>query len=537
MAREEDGRDDGVPTAGITRSAARVGAATMLSRVFGLARDTCFAILFGTGFIADAFNLAFLIPNFFRRIVGEGNLNPAFVPVFTEIRERRGLEEASRFHARFLGVLLVVLLGMAAAGILLAEPLVRLYARDWGSDPAGLAFATRLLRILFPYLVFAGGAALSMAALNALRHFTVPALAPILLNVCFLGGAALAVPIESLEQRAVVFSIGGLVGGLVSWLVQLPKLTSLGISSRPLWAPRDPDVVRVARLMGPGLLALGVTQLNLFIDTLLALRLEEGSLTALRLGNRVTLLPQGVIGVAIATATLPSLSLHATREDLDALRGGLGHTVRLLLTLLVPAAVGLIVLAGPVVALLFQYGQFTAERSTPMTAAAVAYYALGLPAFGLVKGLAQGFYCVQDTKTPVRVASISMAVNIVLSLVLMGPLGLRGLALATAVASWLQAGLLASGLRGRVGLSLRQAVGRSALCAALASAALAVACVATLALGDALGFGGSLPARLARVAMAVTAGLVALLGVYRALGHEEMREILENLPGVGRFRR
>lgn len=515
-------------TASVTRSAARVGAATMLSRVFGLARDTAFAVLFGTGFLADVFNLAFLIPNFFRRIVGEGNLNPAFVPVFTEVRERRGDAAAGVFLRRAAGGLAAVVLPLTAAGMLFAGPLVTIYAHGWRSDPEGFSFAVFLLRVLFPSLPFAAFASLSAAALNARGHFAVPALAPILLNVFFLAGAALAPLLPTPQERLVAFSIGGLVGGAAAWLVQIPQMRRFGLPNGAAWAPADPDVKRTAALMLPGLIALGVTQLNLFVDTLLALRLEEGSLTALRLGNRVSLLPLGVIGVAVATASLPALSRRAAARDSAALVATLAHTVRLLMTLLVPASVALVILAEPIVSLLFQYGAFTAARSTPMTAAALAFYSLGLPAYGISRGLAQAFYSVQDTRTPVKVGAIAMLANIALNLALMGPLGLRGLALATSLAGWVNVVLMLRPLSAKVGRLPYRDLALSALRVTAATAAMAAACLAVVFLAPGIG-GGGLPARAARVALEIGAGIAALLLAYRALGHAEMREILEAL--------
>ncbi|MDP7032049.1 MAG: murein biosynthesis integral membrane protein MurJ [Gemmatimonadota bacterium] len=504
----------------VTRQATGIGAATLLSRVFGLARDTAFAVLFGTGFVADAFNLAFLLPNFFRRIVGEGNLNPAFVPVFTEVRERRGDRAGGVLLRRVAGSLFAVLLVLTLAGEFLAEPLVRLYARDWSADPAAFDYAVRLLRILFPYLLFAGGAALAGAALNSLRHFRIPALAPILLNLSFLSAAGVAVLRGgSLESRAVVFALGGLAGGLLAWFAHFPVMRRLGLPITPAWKPSDPDVRRIGALMLPGLLAFGVTQVNLLVDTLLALRLEEGSLSALRLGNRVTLLPMGVIGVAISTAALPDLSMRAARGDLAQLREGLAHSLRLLFALLLPAAAGLMILSEPIVRLLFQYGEFTAAHSTPMTAGAVAFYALGLPAFGLVKGLAQGYYSVQDTKTPVRIACVAMGTNIVLNFALVGPMGLRGLALATSLAACLNTGLLLAGLRGRIGLRGRGALTGSVVRTLAATLALGVGCVAGAALGAPVG-------RVGEVAGGVVGGLSLWLVAGRLLRHRELADVV-----------
>ncbi|HMB69538.1 MAG TPA: murein biosynthesis integral membrane protein MurJ [bacterium] len=530
-----DGERDRRETAGITRSAARVGAATMISRVFGLARDTAFAVLFGTGFVADAFNLAFLVPNVFRRLVGEGNINPSFIPVFTEIRERRGPEEAGRFLKRVAGVLLAGVTALVILGMLFAGPVVHLYARDWKSNPGDFDLAVGLLRLLFPYLLFAGGAALASAALNARRHFAVPALAPVLLNVFFLLGAAAALTYDTLPERITAFAWGGLAGGLAAWMVQIPKMRAMGLPAGLEWRPADPDVRRVGALMVPGVIALGVTQMNLFVDTLLALRLEEGSLTALRLGNRVMLLPLGVIGVAVSTAALPTLSQRAAEQDRNALLETLAHTLRLLNTLLLPAAVGLVILAGPIVALLFQYGEFTADRSTPMTAAALLYYSLGLPAYGLVKGLAQGFYSVQDTRTPVKIAAVAMVANIALNLLLMGPLGLRGLALATSLSAWLNVALLARVFTARVGPLPPGAVMRSAARTLAAGAALGAGCLAGLRIA-ALVTGPELIARPAPVVLGMVLGLAGMLAAFRLLRHDEMDEILSSLPLPGRRR-
>ena len=516
-------------SANVTRSAARVGAATMLSRVFGLARDTAFAVLFGTGFLADVFNLAFLIPNFFRRIVAEGNLNPAFVPVFTEIREHHGDQAAGRFLRRANGALALVVLPLTALGMTFAGPLVALYAHEWRSDKEGFDFAVFLLRVMFPTLPCAAFAALSAAALNARGRFAVPALSPILMSIFSLVGAAMAPLFATVQDRLVVFSIGTLVGAVAAWVVQIPEARRSGVPNGLEWAPRDPDVLRVGRLMLPGFVALGVTQVNLFVDTLLALRLEEGSLTALRLGNRVTLLPLGVIGVAVATTSLPALSRRAAAQDRAALLDTLAHTLRLLLTLLVPATVGLCLLSRPIVALLFQYGEFSATRSTPMTADAMLFYSLGLPAFGIARGIAQAFYSVQDTKTPVMAGVASMIANIAFNLALMRVLGLRGLALATALAGYVNVVFMLAPLKSKVGplpvRPLLAALGR----VLVASGALALGCLLGVFWGRMIP-GTSLVARGAQVALEVTLGLVAMLAAYRALNHAEMKEILTSLP-------
>ncbi len=523
-------------TSRVTRDATVFGLATLLSRFFGLARDSVFAVLFGTGFVADAFNLAFLVPSFFRRVVGEGNFNPAFVPVFAEIWERRGPDDAKLFLRRVTGVFLVILGAMTAAGILLAEPLVRLYAHDWANQPGDLQFAVLLLRIMFPFLFFSGCGALASAALNARGRFLVSALAPILLNVFFLASAAAVFVTDSIHARAICFTIGGCLGGFAAWVVQFPEMRRIGLPLGMNWAPGDADVRRVGALMLPGFLALGVTQLNSLVDTIVALRLEPGSLTALRLGNRVMLLPVGVIGVAVSTASLSMMSRKAAEGDRQGLLDTLDHTMRLLTTLLVPATVGLVLLAEPIVRLLFQYGEFSAERSTPMTTSALVFYSVGLPAFGLVRGLAQAYYAVQDTKTPVRVGALSVVANVVFILLLIQPMGLAGLALSTSLAGFVNAGVLFALLPKRVGAydpgPLLRSTGRTIA----ASAALGISAAAGQAAARAVFPAESLAGRIGVVALAMVFGLAALLAAFRVMRHEERREILGSLAARRRRR-
>jgi putative peptidoglycan lipid II flippase len=283
--------------------------------------------------------------------------------------------------------------------------------------------------------------------------------------------------------------------------------------------------------MRPGIVALGVTQLILFVDTLLALRLEEGALTALRLGNRVTLLPLGVIGIAVSTASLPTLALKAAALDRRELLETVAHMLRLLLTLLVPAAVGLVLMAEPIVTLLFQYGQFSAERSTPMTAGVLLCYAFGVPAFGLVKVLSSAYYAVQDTITPVKIASVAVVVNIVLDFAFMVPWGLNGLALATGVASWLNVVLLLRGVTKRVGPLPAGALQGAMVRIFAASGALALGVLAGGAIVHRLLPGDAMIARLAQVGVPIGLGLGAMILAYRVLGHQEMREVLDSLPG------
>lgn len=460
-----------------------MGVATSVSRVLGLFRDTAFAALFGTSPVADAFNVAFLIPNFFRRLLGEGLLSAAFVPVYSEHMETRPRSEVNRLANAALADLALVLSGVTVLGTLLAGLLVYVYAPGWHDQPAQLALTVRLTRLLFPYVLFVGLAALVQAILNASYRFTVPALSPVVLNVCFLAAAFLLCPRlgPRLEDQVVGFAIGGLVGGLGQLLVQLPLLPSTGFRWRPRIDFRSPGVRSVLSLMLPGLFGLGVAQINAVVDSFLATFLVAGSVTALRLGTRVTLLPLAVFGVAIASASLPVLSHRAARGEPAALREILSHTTRMILFLLIPASVGLMLLREPIVRLLFVRGAFDAGESLRLTSDTVLYSAIGLFAYGGVKGVVQVFYSLKDTATPVRVAAASVLLNVVLSVALMRPLGVGGLALATSISSMANMGILFVLLRRRIGRVAGRALIAST--ARILAASVAMGAVARVAYG------------------------------------------------------
>ncbi len=421
----------------IARSASRIGGATIISRVLGLARDGVFAAIFGTTFFADAFNIAFLIPNFLRRVLGEGTLNASYVPVYTHYLRREGEERAADVAAKVFSVLMVVLGLVVLLGILFAGPIVGLYAFGWKDSPETVSLTVRLTRILFPYIFFVALAALAGGTLNSRGYFGLPALAPAFLNISLIVSAGIIIwrGAELGEWAVTLFSIGALVGGLLQIAIQVPLLRKTGHRFRFDLDFKDPAVKWVGRLMLPGMLAFTVTQVNILVDTLLATTLAEGSVTALRLGNRIAIQPLGIFGVAITTAALPALSAHAAREDKTKLIEDFSFSLRLILALLIPSAIGLMVLATPVVRLLFERGQFTAARSTPMTASALFYYAMGLFAYGGTKAVVQAFYSMKDTVTPMKIAILTVGLNIALDVILVRHLGLIGLALATAVSA------------------------------------------------------------------------------------------------------
>lgn len=524
--RERDvGRDRAVDsTRLITGAAGRMGIATSVSRVLGLARDTVFAALFGTSAVADAFNVAFLIPNFFRRLLGEGLLSAAFVPVYSEHMETRSREEVDRLGNAALADLAVVLTAVTALGLLFTGFFVSLWAPGWHGRTEQLALTVRLTRLLFPYVFFVGLAALVQAILNASYRFTVPALSPVLLNVCFLAAAFLLCPLMGprLEDRILGFAIGGLAGGLCQLLVQVPLLPGTGFRLRPRVDFRSPGIRTILGLMLPGLFGLGVAQINAVVDSFLATFLESGSVTALRLGTRVTLLPLAVFGVAIASASLPVLSHRAARGEPDALREILSHSTRMILFLLVPASVGLVLLREPIVRLLFVRGAFDAGASLRLTSDAILYSSVGLFAYGGVKVVVQVFYSLKDTATPVRVAAASVALNVALSLLLMRPLGVGGLALATSLSSVANMGVLFGLLRRRIGRVAGRALAVSVARILAASVAMGVAARALYgALGAALPE-ERLPTLAARLGIAIAAALVTYFGAAAILRAEEI---------------
>ncbi len=496
----------------------------MISRIMGLGRDVIFAAWFGTGMAADAFNVAFLIPNLLRRVVGEGAAQAAVVPVYADTLTRKGEMEAKVLGLRLTGVSIVLLIAIALAGILFASPIVRGYAFGWRGLPEKLDLTIRLTKVLFPFVVLAGLTALAGAILNTHRRFTVPALAPAVLNLCFVGAAFALSPFfgPRPEDRIYGFAIGALIGGLLGLAMQLPQLGRIGALGIPRINFRDPGVKLVGRLMIPGFFGLAVVQINMFVDTFLATMLPEGSVTALRLANRLMLLPLGVFGIAVASASLPTLSGMAARKDFRELIRTYAFSFRLILFVLVPASVGLMILRTPIVRLIYEHGAFTADWSTPMTAGALLFYSIGLFAYGGVKGSNQVFYALKDTRTPVVVGAVAMAVNVGLNLLLMGPLGLDGLALATSLAAASNLVILLVLLRRRLGSLDGWNVLGAVWKIVLASAAMGVVCALTASAAPRWINQTSLWGQVVLVGTAVAAGLMVYWGMARVLKIEEL---------------
>jgi putative peptidoglycan lipid II flippase len=435
----------------LLRSTATVGGMTFISRIFGYLRDMVIAVVFGATGATDAFFVAFRIPNFLRRLFAEGAFSQAFVPVFSEFKEQRHRAVLKDLVDHVTGTLALVLAAVTATGILAAPIIITLFAPGFLEDSARFDLATGLLRITFPYLLFLSLTAMAGGMLNAMGRFAVPAITPVLLNLSLIGAALWLAP--RMTQPVTALAWGVFVAGATQLAFQLPFLYRLGLLPRLRLDRAHRGVRRIMRLMLPALFGTSVVQINLLFDTLIASFLAAGSISWLYFSDRFVELPLALFGIAIATVILPRLSQHHARASSEAFSHTLDWALRLSLMVAVPAMLGLVVLAGPVLISLIQYRAFAYE-DTQMARLSLMAYAFGLPAFILIKVLAPGFYSRQDTKTPVRVGIIAMLANMSLNVLLVVPwvyLALpgphAGLALATSTSAYLNAGLLYRGLR------------------------------------------------------------------------------------------
>jgi len=426
------------------KSLAKVGLNTMLSRVLGFARDLVVANLFGASAGTDAFFVAFKIPNFMRRLFAEGAFAVAFVPVLTEYREKRSAGELKSFIDHVAGTLGGILLVITCLGVIGAPLLVMIFAPGFIGSEDKLELASEMLRLTFPYLMLISLTAFAGGILNTWNKFGVPAFTPVLLNLSLIGCAVWLSP--QMEQPIVALAWGVLIAGIVQFLFQLPFLHQLGLLPRFSFAPKDPGVRRILKLMLPALFGVSVTQLNLLLDTLIASFLVTGSISWLYYSDRLMEFPLGILGVGLATVILPSLSRRAASDSSEGFSQTLNWALRWTLLLGLPAAVGLLILSGPMISTLFQSEVFK-PSDVAMSQRSLIAYSLGLVSFIMIKVLAPGYYSRQDTRTPVRFAVIAMASNMVLNIILVFPLAHAGLALATSLSATLNALLLFRGLR------------------------------------------------------------------------------------------
>src|SRR3954469_6395935 len=438
----------------LARSAGLISVATMASRVLGVAREMVLAAFFGASSSVemDAFNVAFRVPNLVRDLFAEGAMTAAFIPTFTRTLTTHGREAAWRLGNLVINALVIMTGILVVLGMIFAGPITHAIAPGFAKIPGKLELTTRLTRIMLPFLTTVAAAVAMMGMLNSLRRFFIPALAPAMFNVATIVCAfALVPPLRHIGAPGIVaIALGTVLGGAGQIALQWPSLRQEGFRYRPVVDFADPDLREVLRLMGPGTLGLAAVQINVAVNTYLATSQEQGAVSWLNYAFRLMYLPIGLFGVSIATAALPEISRHTADGDLPAVRETISRAVRMMLMLNVPATIGLMVLAHPIVALLLQRGRFT-PYDTAATSAALICYAPGLLAYSAVKIVSPTFYSLRDSRTPVLVSVASVLANLGINLVLVRQFGFRGLAAGTALAAVFNAGALLWLLRRRLG--------------------------------------------------------------------------------------
>ena len=514
----------------LVRSAGVIGVATMASRLLGLVRDQVLAYFFGAGDAMDAFRIAFRLPNLLRDLFAEGALSAALVPTFTRALAHGGREQAWRLASNVINHLLIVSGLIVLLGIVLAEPLVDMYAGGFRDVPGKFELTVRLTRIMFPFLSMVAVAAVLTAVLNAARLFFVPALSPAMFNAATIVCAVVFVPLSPALGIDPIFVIaaGALAGGVGQIALQLPAASREGFRYRTTLETSDPWLREIGRLMIPGVAGLAAVQVNLLVNSWLATGLGTGAVSWLDYAFRLMYLPIGLVGISIATAALPGISGHAGRNDRDGVRRGVSNALRMMLMLNIPATVGLVVLATPIVALIFERGRFT-PSDTAATAAALACYAPGLVGYSVVKLASPAFYALGNSRAPVVASAISVGFNIVASLALIGVLGHQGLALSTATAALLNGALLLWLLGRRLGGLEGARLAKAAFKISTASVAMALAAYYTERVLR-LPFGAATTAAQAvRVFSSIAAGIAVLAASAYLLRIEEFQQLTRRL--------
>lgn len=428
----------------LLKSSAIVSAMTMLSRILGFVRDMVIARYFGASVGTDAFFVANKIPNFLRRLFAEGAFSQAFVPVLSEYQTQKDKKDIRELIDSVAGTLAAYLFVITLIGVVAAPILIMIFAPGFIDEPGKSDLATDMLRLTFPYLFFISLVAFAGGILNSNGRFLVPSITPVLLNLSLIACAVWLAP--ALERPVMALAWGVFFGGLIQLGFQLPFLWRLGMLPRPRWNQAHAGVQRIKKLIIPAIFGSSVAQISLLVDTLLASFLVTGSISWLYFSDRLMEFPLGVFAIAFATVMLPKLSREHSKSDGPAFSNTLDWGLRWVFIIGIPAAIGLFILAGPMLSTLFEYEQFD-RHSVDMATLSLMAYAVGLPGFMLIKILAPGYFARQDTKTPVRFGIIAMSSNMVLNLILIFPLQHTGLALATSLSAFLNGALLYRGLR------------------------------------------------------------------------------------------
>lgn len=423
----------------LLKSLAAVSSMTLFSRVLGFARDAIVARIFGAGIATDAFFVAFKLPNLLRRVFAEGAFSQAFVPILAEYKNQQGEAATRLFVAYIAGLLTLVLAVVTVLGILFAPWIIYFTAPGFANPENQFQLASRLLQITFPYILLISLSSLAGAILNTWNRFSVPAFVPSLLNIAMIGCALFLAPYFDPPILALAWAV--VLGGLLQLLYQLPHLKKIGMLVLPRINFRDTGVFRVIKQMGPAILGVSVSQISLIINTIFASFLATGSVSWMYYADRLMEFPSGVLGVALGTILLPSLSRSISRGDYKEYSMLLDWGLKLCLLLAIPSAVALAMLAGPLTTALFQYGAFK-SFDTLMTQKALTAYSVGLVGIIIVKVLAPGFYSKQNIRTPVKIAIFTLMLTQLMNLMFIGPLAHAGLALSIGIAGCINAGLL-----------------------------------------------------------------------------------------------
>jgi putative peptidoglycan lipid II flippase len=513
---------------GMLRAAGWVSALTLVSRVLGLVREQVFALLLGASLAADAFQVGFRIPNLLRDLFAEGALSAAFVPTYARTLAQGGREQANRLASRLLTLLGLVLAFVVVLGIVEARAIVAVLAPGFEQVAGKVDLTVHLTRVMFPFLPLVSFAAVAMGMLNAEERYSFPAFAPAMFNVVAIGwGLALWGMGLPAEQLALGWAVGTLAGGAAQFLVQVPALRRQGWRFVPEWAPGDPALRQIGRLMAPATMGLAAVQVNIFVNSYFASH-EPGAVSWLNYAFRILYLPIGLFGVAVGTIATTGLARRAAEGDLEGLRQTLRRALRLLAFLTIPAMVGLLVLAQPIVALLYERGRFT-PFDTAQTASALLFYGAGLAAYTSVKVLAPAFYALGTPRVPLLASLSSVGANLLVNAALYERFGFRSVALGTALGAVVNALILAASFERRLGGLRRQGLGR-----ALGSMAGAALLMGVLAWASAHALQGAVasPGLLGKALIALVPtllGVLAYLALARAFRIPEAGELIELL--------
>ena len=527
---------EGGPPPRLARSAGVFGLATITSRILGLVREQVMAYYFGASDANDAFRVASRIPNLVRDLFAEGAMSAAFIPTFTRQLTQHGRERAFAVANSVINALLLVTGAIVLLGVLFADPLVRIYASEFADVPGKIELTIFLARIAFPFLTLVAVAAVLMGMLNSLGHFFVPALSPAMFNVAGIAMMLALIPLApSLGlQPITIVAIATLVGGVGQLAIQWPPLRREGFRYRPILDFRDEGLRRVLLLMGPGTIGMAATHINVFVNTVLATGEGTGAVSWLDFAFRLMYLPIGLFGVSIATAATPAISRMVAQRNFSQIRRTLANALGLMLFLNLPASIGLIVLAQPIVAVIFEHGEFTAA-DTAATAAALQLYAIGLVGYSIVRIISPTFYALGRSRVPVIVSAASVVVNVVLNVALVRYMGYRGLALGTSLTAIINASvqlfLLRREIHGLEGARVATSFARVVI-ASLVMGAVTMAAHATML--DVVP-GDALAAQVVRLLITIAIALIVLVSAAQLLRIREYGEARDLI--LGRLRR